>query len=89
MQKVFKYLLPVFTHSEIQMPEGAKILHVAVQAGYPFIWALVNPDAPLKTRSFDVYATGHEIINPAFTRKFIGTFFVNGGEFVFHVFETT
>ena len=50
MQKIFKYPIPQFTHSEIQMPEGAKILHVAVQAGYPFIWALVNPDAPLKTR---------------------------------------
>lgn len=48
-------------YAEIEMPKGAKILHVHAQRGNPCIWALVEPDRKPEKRRFYSYGTGMEI----------------------------
>lgn len=72
---------------QIHMPVGAEILHIEEQHGKPCIWALHDQDEPLgKLRYFDTYGTGHVI--PTNKSSYVGTFLSEGGQFVWHVFET-
>lgn len=89
MHKVFKYALPIEDCSEVQMPEGAQILKIDAQYNRPCIWALVNPDAPNKVRRFRFAGTGHPISENPDQLFFHGTFHLEGGALVFHVFEIT
>ncbi len=68
------------------MPAGARVLSVQVQRGEPFMWALVNPATPYEKRTFVVVGTGADHV-PAGLIKFIGTFQLESGCLVFHLFE--
>jgi hypothetical protein len=82
---VYKYKLSRNQATLVELPLGAEALTIAVQCGDIYLWALVDPTQPNETRTFEVYGTGHNM--PNYTRKFINTFFVNNGEYVFHAFE--
>lgn len=82
---IYKYPLTVADRQEIRMPDGAQILCVQVQRGMPCVWALVDPAAPQARKAIYIYGTGHAI--PADPGRYIGTFQVQGGDLVFHVFE--
>lgn len=69
----------------VEMPEHAEILTVQAQGEIPCIWAIVNPDNEKELRHFEIYGTGHDLT--ASKKKYIGTFQVNGGAFVYHLFE--
>ncbi len=69
------------------MPVDAEILSVQVQQKEVQMWVLVDPDAIRKGREFEVYGTGHSI--PENPGKFIGTFQLEGGTLVFHLFDCT
>lgn len=70
----------------IPMPAGAQVLTVQMQGVTPKIWALVDPAAPKTDRQFQVAGTGHPVnLRPG--AKYLGTFQMNDGTFVFHVFE--
>ena len=67
------------------MPEDAEILHVDEQYCNVFLWALVDVDAPLVSRSFAVFGTGEMLAdNPM---KHLGTAKLDNGNLIFHVFE--
>lgn len=85
MEQIWKYELKVDGVQKINMPEGAKILTVQTQFDNPCIWALVNPTNTLTVRNFEIYGTGHNI--QIGSRQYIGTFQVNSGFLIFHVFE--
>lgn len=67
----------------LEMPRGAAVLSVQMQAGEPVMWALVDSSRPTEARRFAVYGTGHEISRG--TGDFYGTFQM--GPLVFHLFE--
>jgi len=69
------------------MPRGAQVLSLAVQHGRPTIWALVDTAQPAEEREFGIFATGEQIHARKGQLKFIDTFLVEGGAYVFHVFE--
>jgi hypothetical protein len=70
----------------IAMPSGAQVLTVQVQAGIPQIWAVVDPKAPIVERRFQVVGTGHPFeMKPS--HKYLGTFQMHQGLFVYHLFE--
>lgn len=88
MQTIWKYTLtppPV----RLTMPQGAQILAVQEQHGQACLWAMVDSAAPLVEREFEVYSTGHEIpaLDAGEERVHVGTFQLEGGMLVFHVFE--
>lgn len=85
-KRIFKYTIEREAFPQIEMPQGAEILCVQTQNGTPCIWALVEPNAPVIKRSFEILATG-QIVNETVSRKYIGTFQLDGGRLVFHCFE--
>jgi hypothetical protein len=86
MKRVYKYQLGMRGTSQIiDMPAGAELLAVQVQHDVPCIWALVNLDNPMTQREFLIVGTGHNL--PERYGGHVGTFQLDGGSFVFHVFE--
>lgn len=88
IKKIYKYQIDV-GNLTVDMPEYAEILSVQVQRGVICIWALGDPEQPLRKRTFDIFGTGHDIqCNGGIERIHIGTVQFNGGDLVLHVFET-
>jgi len=89
MKKViWKYQLIVTDRQEIKMPAGAEILTVQTQDGRPCLWALVAPNKTETTRIIETFGTGHEVnYFDTTVREYIGTYQLEGGQLVFHVFE--
>lgn len=72
----------------LEMPKDAEILTIQTQNEIPCIWVLVNPENAKELRHFEVYGTGHNIhCDMGIERKYINTFQLDGGSFVFHLFE--
>lgn len=86
---VFKYPLQMTDMNHISMPKDAKLLHVGVQMEGPMLWALVDPNQPTVMRQIRIAGTGHPIsfneVNHIL--RHVGTFLVNAGTLVFHVFD--
>lgn len=90
VKTIFKYNLDTTTIQVIQMPINAKILTVQTQYNEPKLWVLVNPMAEnFEERIIEIYGTGQPIEYPSGfeNRKYIGTYQLNEGKYVFHVFE--
>ena len=83
---IWKFSLPVADRCVLSMPAGARVLCVQTQDGYPCIWAMVDPDKPNESRLFMVRGTGHEM-GDAVGMPYIGTFQMEQGQLVFHVFD--
>lgn len=82
---IWKFPLRITDEVVLDMPEGAKVLCVQV-VEEPVIYALVDEDAPIKSKRFKILGTGHR--HPEIDRDFyVGTIRYKGG--VWHVFEET
>ncbi len=89
MEKIYKYPLSLTQGLQyITMPEGAEIVHFAMQGEQPCMWARVNPLATMLQREFWILGTGHDIFD---NLKHIGTTQHESanmqGSFVWHLFE--
>ena len=84
---VYKY--PVMPGPfKLQLPHGARILDVQMQAGNPQMWVLLNPDDRRVERTFYTIGTGHTIAGVRYDDlRHRGTFQMADG-LVFHVFES-
>lgn len=85
----------------LDMPRGAILLTCAAQHDQPRIWALVDLDVLVETRTFVVIGTGEDASEVAeaelcwggehedleFTASYIGTVLLDSGTRVLHVFE--
>lgn len=71
----------------LEMPEAATVLHVGTQNDRPYLWAIGSPTAPKEKRAFHVYGTGHPIDLVNAPSRHVGTFFIDNGAYVFHVFD--
>ncbi len=85
METIFKYDLTITDSQEINVPVDSEILCVQTQVGLPKLWVKCNPENITEKRKIIIHGTGHAISQEA--KKYIGTFQVNDGGFVFHVFE--
>lgn len=79
---------------EVEMPEGAQILHLAMQpqSGYGEVlclWALCDVEVRKVARRFKIRGTGHAIdgSKPAEIGAYVGTFQMHGGDLVWHLFD--
>ena len=86
MHSVFKYPVPFADHFNVETHEGARPLSVQIQRGEPQVWMLVDTKAPKVRKRFRLAGTGHPIRDAVL---FVGTFQVDGGTLVFHLFEMT
>lgn len=87
--KIYKYQISGEGNDCLQLPDGYRILSAGEQDGQIFIWAIVNPDAPLMDARFRIYATGFDDI-PAFLNngylQYIDTVLMKSG-LVWHIFQ--
>lgn len=86
MKTIFKYPLEISDIQEIELPKGAQILDIDVQHGLPVMWALVDPTEEKEKRRFHTTGTGHPIHDPG-ALKHVGSYQLDGGSFVGHLFE--
>lgn len=82
---IWKYPIPIADSFSLDMPSGAEALAVQVQHGQPCIWAAVDPKAEIIKVKFVLHGTGHHVSDDA--GHYIGSFQVDGGNLVFHLFE--
>lgn len=84
MSTIYKYALAITDDATVEMPRGAKVLAIesSLVPHALFLWAIVDPDAPLETRHFSVRGTGHPLGDVG---KHLAT--IQAGPFVWHVFE--
>lgn len=84
MKTIYKYNINL-QGSSLILPKGAKILSAQAQSCSLCLWAEIDTNADREERFFEVYGTGHQIIDNHGKRKFIATVQIEG--FVWHVFE--
>lgn len=83
---VYKYPLSTKTSTTVlDLPVDSVVLAVQVQYGVPTLWVLLDPARPTERRWFELFGTGQLGVRG----DYIGTVQAHGGNFVFHVFETT
>lgn len=82
MITIFKYELRITDEQKIDLPKGAIILSVQMQGDTLCLWAMVDTDNKLESRSIAIIETGDPCWCPNW--NFIGT--IQGPVFVWHVF---
>lgn len=96
-QTIWKFPLEITTEQTITIPAGFTPLHVAVQepGSVPCLWCLVYPQQPNIKQKILTYGTGESLpeittndggYSGELTDHYIGTYMMNGGAFVAHVF---
>ena len=83
--KIWKFSFETQNYIQIVMPAGAQSLTVQTQGNTPCLWALVDENNPPVVRIFRIYGTGHAI--PGEVGAYVGTYQLDGGALVFHMFE--
>lgn len=86
MNTIYKYPLHVADIQEVKLPAGATPLTVEVQHGSLCLWAFVDTNASLETRTIYMYGTGHKVSHRIEEMAFLGTVQMAGGNLVFHLF---
>jgi len=87
VKAIWKYPLEVADEQTIAMPRGAVILGVQAQRGIPCLWAMVETDEPHELRRIYTFGTGEKLGPPPMQGLFSGTYQLNDGDLVLHVFE--
>lgn len=84
MRTIHKYSVGLSGEFVLNIPDGFECLSVQVQGSTPYLWVLVDTSRPPKLQRFCVAGTGHPVTIDDL--KFVGTFQLDGGRLVFHVF---
>lgn len=87
MKTIWKFPLAAQAINEIEIPAESEILTVQSQNELACMWALVNPHARKEKRKFAVFGTGHTIPDNIKKENYIGSFQLQFGALIFHVFE--
>jgi len=88
METIWKFELKLTDKQFINLPKGAELLSVQNQNERACLWGLVKPNEEKEERCFEIFGTGHEIHSDmGVDRKYIGTFQMQNGGLVFHLFE--
>ena len=88
-RRIFKYEIKGPGAQIISMPRGAEIVAVQMQGIYPFMWAVVDDEAPAEDRRFYVAATGEAIPDDS---RYLDTFYMRTAvdtPLVWHLLEPT
>jgi len=84
---IWKYELTTSDRQSVMMPKGAQILSVQVQNHTPCLWVLCDEMAAQVQRQVLTLITGTQIAPEDADNQFVGTYQMNDGSFVGHVFD--
>lgn len=85
METIYKYPVSVMARFSLIIPDKALFLSVQIQNDKPYLWALIHTDEPSKQYNFRVIGTGYEMSETGHLTH-LGTFQMEGGKFVGHLF---
>jgi len=83
---VWKYPFDLKDEVVLLIPGGSKVLHIAMQGLIPCMWVLVDPERTKKEFRFKIFGTGVPIEQESMGFH-VGSFFMDGGQFIWHVFQ--
>lgn len=86
MRTVWKHTLGPGPITTIDVTCGARIVHVDVQLDLPRVWVDLDPEAHAQQQRVWIVGTGGAVPEGA---EHVGSFLVDGGMFVFHVYAET
>lgn len=86
MKTIHKFPIEIVDFQVINIPSGAKFLHVDMQNQTMCLWALVDTDAPIVERRIRVIGTGLPAGDISIEQH-IGSVLVLQGTYVFHIFD--
>jgi hypothetical protein len=88
MKKIWKFTLDLQDDQEVEMPSGAELLTVQMQADTICLWAIVDPHTTKRDRrTFYIVGTGHDMPPKVSAANYVGTVQQAGGALIWHVFE--
>ena len=70
--RIWKYQMPVKESFSIKLPKGAKIIRMAGENGYLWLWAVIDTDAELEDRYFDAFKAGGTMPDDLSSHSFVG-----------------
>lgn len=85
MKTIHKYPINIVDEQQILLPENAIIISTAIQRGVLCLWAIVDTEEKMESRTIRIVGTGHEMYSDDL--RFIGTVQQMEGQFIWHVFE--
>ena len=86
MDTIWKFKLKLLTSQLVEMPFGSLLLYIDVQDGVPCLWARVDPEQAMVRRRLITHGTGHPV--PESSGDHVGSYMLNDGTLVLHVFES-
>lgn len=84
MRTIHKYPLGPGPITEVEVPRGGRVVHVALQRNVPCAWVEVDDARPVETRRFDIVGTGTSV----WQGDHVGTFMTADDALVFHVYAS-
>ena len=84
MRAIHRHTFPIDNRFKLDLPQGAKILHVGMQDREPSIWAIGESNAFMVKRSFRLFDT-NDVIRSQEKLQHVGSF--QQGQFFWHLFE--
>jgi hypothetical protein len=87
MNQILKYEVKITDRFTITMPRDSFVLCVQVQKNIPQIWVMGDLNNPPIERQFALRETGQSFDYLSNVERYIGTFQLDGGAFVGHLFE--
>lgn len=85
MKTIWKYEIPMQDLFSIDVQKGAEILSLQTQRGAPNLWMLVDDAVGREKRTFCLYGTGRPVNH--IDGKYVGSFQLDYGALMFHLFE--
>jgi len=85
VKRIYKYHLEIEDKQTILLPVGAEILSLHVQHGRLCLWSIIDTDNEIVPRKIIICGTGYPADDVS-DMQFLGSFQLNEGYFVGHVF---
>jgi len=86
MKTIWKYEINKVVQ-ELEIPFGAKFLHVGNQNGHICLWFEVESENKKETRRFEIAGTGKAQLD--IDKKYLGSMIFHNHAFVWHIYEIT
>ena len=86
MKTIYKWTLALQDRQVITAPHNTSFLTVQLQHGEPQVWGICNPNLPPEENVFHIRGTGHPMPETD-NLLYVGSFQMNEGQFIFHVFR--
>ena len=87
MLTIHKYTLVLDDYITVSMPKDSLVLTVDIQHNRVQLWALVDVESGVRQRTFRLAGTGHPVKEYFDVLNYIGTFQLQQGDLIFHLFE--